>query len=57
MTQDGPKRLGRPPLQPEQRKDVLIVSMRIEGAERRAKLRQLGREWLERAIDRARVAP
>lgn len=27
--------------------------MRVSGAERRAKLRRLGREWLERAIDQA----
>lgn len=52
-----PKRRGRPPgtggprLEPEERAEV--VSVRVAGAERRAKLRRLGRDWLERAIDAA----
>ncbi len=48
-----PKRIGRPPLPADQRRDVKIVSVRVEGAERREKLKRLGRAWLERAIDEA----
>jgi hypothetical protein len=33
----------------------MVVTMRISRAARRAKLKRLGREWLERAIDRAKV--
>ena len=46
--------IGRPPAPPEQRKDVEVVTTRMEGAERRAKFRRLGREWLEAAVDRAK---
>lgn len=48
-----PKRRGRPPVPPEQRSDVKPRSIRLDEA-RWAKLQQLGREWLERAIDRAK---
>lgn len=55
MDQQPPKnRGGRPRIAPEDRAEV--VAMRISGAARREKLRQLGRAWLERAIDRARPA-
>lgn len=53
MSEQQPKRLGRPPLPPEQRKTTPVRSIRIDD-ERWAKLQRLGREWLERAIDRAR---
>lgn len=49
----APKRRGRPPVPPEQRSDVKPRSIRLDEA-RWAKLQQLGREWLERAIDRAK---
>ena len=45
--------MGRPPVPEAQRKDVEVVTMRMEGAERRAKFRKLGREWLERQVDLA----
>ena len=49
---EQPKRRGRPPrLDPADRGQV--VSLRVSGAERRDKLKRLGREWLERAIDEA----
>jgi hypothetical protein len=57
MTSHQPKRRGRPPLPPEQRKDTEVMTVRVEGAERRAKFRRLGRDWLERAIDRAKEPP
>lgn len=55
---DAPKRRGRtkgsirPRLSAEEKGEV--ISIRVAGTERRAKLRRLGREWLEQAIDRAR---
>lgn len=55
---DAPKRRGRPKgsggprLSAEEKGEVTTI--RVAGAERRAKLRRLGREWLEQAIDRAR---
>lgn len=52
--QQPAKRRGRPELPEDERRDVKIVSMRIEGAERRAKLKRLGRAWVERQIDRAK---
>lgn len=48
---DQPKRIGRPPLPPEQRKDVHHVTTRITGKARAEKFRRLGREWLERKLD------
>ncbi len=51
-----PKRpRGRPRVTDETRKDVEVVTMRVEGAERRAKFRALGREWLQAAIDKAKL--
>ena len=53
-----PKRRGRKPgpqgarLEPDKKGEV--ISMRVAGEERRAKLRRLGRDWLEGAIDRAK---
>jgi len=47
------KKLGRPPLPPEQRRQTPVRSVRLDDA-RWAKLQRLGRGWLERAIDRAR---
>lgn len=53
---EQPKRRGRPPrLDPADRAEV--ITMRVSGAERRAKLRRLGRAWLERAIDEATEPP
>lgn len=54
MTPTEPKRLGRPPgsgLPPEQR--TKPRSVRLDDA-RWAKLQRLGRDWLERVIDKAR---
>lgn len=45
---------GRPPLPVDQRSDVRPRSVRLDDA-RWHKLQQLGREWLERAIDRAKA--
>lgn len=51
---EKPKRLGRPPLPPEQRRGVTPArTVRLDDA-RWEKLRRLGREWLEHAIDQAR---
>lgn len=52
-TPTEPKRRGRPPLPPEQRRETPVRSVRLDDA-RWAKLQRLGREWLERAIDRAK---
>lgn len=53
---DHPKRPpGRPPLPPEQRRGVTPTRTIRLDAGRWEKLRALGREWLERAIDRAKV--
>lgn len=57
MTAPTKRKPGRPlgsTIPADQRKDVLVVAVRIEGAERRAKFRRLGRQWLEAAIDRAK---
>lgn len=55
MSTDQPKRLGRPPLPPEQRRGVTPTrTIRLDDA-RWAKFQQLGRAWLERAIDRAKL--
>jgi hypothetical protein len=52
---DQPKPRGRPPLPPEQRKGATPVrTVRLDD-ERWAKFQQLGRAWLERAIDRAKL--
>lgn len=53
MSADQPNRGGRPPLPPEQRNTTPARTVRLND-ERWAKLRRLGREWLERAIDRAK---
>lgn len=45
--------IGRPPVPDEEKKDVQVVTSRMEGAERRAKFKRLGRAWLERAVDEA----
>lgn len=50
--QQPPKRRGRPPAAAEDRRKVR--TLRLDDA-RWHKLQQLGREWLERAIDRAKV--
>lgn len=55
MTPAEPKRRGAPTKTPEQRKDVKVVTQRVEGADRRAKFRALGRKWLEEAIDKAKL--
>ena len=57
MTTAPKRKPGRPlgsTIPADQRKDVQIVAVRIEGADRRAKFRRLGRQWLEAAIDRAK---
>ncbi|MBB3193915.1 hypothetical protein FHS28_001300 [Roseateles terrae] len=47
------KRRGRPArLDPDYRGQ--LVSLRVSGAERRAKLKRPGREWLQQAIDAAK---
>lgn len=46
------KQRGRPTLPPEEKAQV--VSIRLTPA-RREKLRLLGSDWLNRAIDRARI--
>jgi len=55
LTGDEPSPLmGRPPLSADEpRSDKRPRSVRLDG-ERWEKLRRLGTEWLERAIDRAR---
>lgn len=45
--------MGRPPVPDAEKRDVQVVTVRMEGADRRAKFRRLGREWLERAVDEA----
>lgn len=55
MSSDPPKRLGRPPKAPGERATTPVRSVRLDDA-RWAKLQRLGRAWLERAIDRAKVA-
>jgi hypothetical protein len=55
MTDQQPKRRGRPPLPPEQRATTPVRSIRLDD-ERWAKFQRLGRSWLERAIDRAKAA-
>lgn len=50
--QAAPKRMGRPPLPPGERK--ANRSVRLSDAHW-AKLRALGVDWLERAIDRAKA--
>ena len=48
---DKKKRIGRPPLPPEQRRGTTPTrTIRLDDA-RWAKLRRLGREWLERKLD------
>lgn len=48
----APKRMGRPPLPPGERKPNR--SVRLSDAHW-AKLRLLGTEWLERAIEKAKA--
>lgn len=47
-------RIGRPPLDPAERSDAKPRSIRL-GDERWQKLQRLGRAWLERQIDRAKL--
>jgi hypothetical protein len=51
--QAAPKRIGRPPLPAGERKTNRSVRL---SDEHWAKLRALGVDWLERAIDRAKLA-
>ena len=53
-TAPEPKRIGRPPVPPDQRSDKRPRSVRL-GDAHWAKLQTLGTEWLERAIDRAKL--
>jgi hypothetical protein len=50
--QAQPKRRGRPPSAPEDQRKVRALRLTDT---RWHKLQQLGTEWLERAIDRAKV--
>lgn len=52
--QASPKKMGRPPLPPGERKTNR--SVRLSDAHW-AKLRALGTDWLERALDRAKNPP
>lgn len=52
MSAQTKKRMGRPPLPPEQRTTVRPRSVRLDDV-RWSKLQRLGREWLERTIDAA----